>query len=200
MHGKGNVPEISLFRQSFHDENVVADLPFEFEIDIRIFAQGGLEVVERKLFKLLFARGRLTGFGSVCGKAGDEVLQFFCALFGFFILLFLLTGEKLTRLIPKIVIADIHIDLSEIHVADIRTDLVEKMAVMRNDDDGVFEIHQIVFQPAHRLDVEVIGRLVQKQHVGIAEERLRQKDAHLLLRIEIGHRGIMQIFGNLQSI
>ena len=71
---------------------------------------------------------------------------------------------------------------------------------MRYDDNRVFEIHQIIFQPAHRFDIEVVRRLVQKQHVGVSEQCLRQQNAHLLFCVQIRHQRIMQLFGNFQSV
>ena len=71
---------------------------------------------------------------------------------------------------------------------------------MGNDDNGIFEIHQIVFQPAHGFDVEVIGRLVEKKDVGVSEKRLRQQYADLLFRVELAHGGIMKFLRNLQGV
>ena len=59
---------------------------------------------------------------------------------------------------------------------------------MGDDDDGVLKFEQVIFQPAHRLDVEVVGRLVQKQHVGVAEQRLRQQYLDLELCVQLAHR------------
>ncbi|MBQ1754046.1 MAG: hypothetical protein II002_03835 [Bacteroidales bacterium] len=38
---------------------------------------------------------------------------------------------------------------------------------------------QVVFQPLDGLDVEMVGRLVEQQHVGPAQQDLRQFDAHV---------------------
>ena len=60
-----------------------------------------------------------------------------------------------------------------------RADLVEKMAVMRHHDDGLLKRQQEVFEPGNRLDVEMVGRFVEQQNVGISKQRLRQQDFHL---------------------
>ena len=62
------------------------------------------------------------------------------------------------------------------------------MPVVRYNDDGIRKIKQIIFQPSHRFDVEVVGRLVEQQHVRIAEKRLRKQYFHLHFRIEIRHQ------------
>ena len=41
-----------------------------------------------------------------------------------------------------------------------RADLVQKVPVVRYYDDGIFEVEQVIFQPADSLYVEVVGRLV----------------------------------------
>lgn len=71
---------------------------------------------------------------------------------------------------------------------------------MGNNDDGVFKIHQIIFQPPHRADVEVVRRLVEEQDVGISEQCLREQDADFLFCVQPGHRGIMQFFGDFQRV
>ena len=49
-----------------------------------------------------------------------------------------------------------------------------------------------VFQPADGVDVEVVGRLVQQQDVGIGEQRLRQQHAQLEARRDRAHRSLVQ--------
>ena len=51
---------------------------------------------------------------------------------------------------------------------------VEKGAVMGDGDDAALETHQQVFEPFDRIHVEVVGRLVQQQHLGPADQRLSQ--------------------------
>ena len=45
---------------------------------------------------------------------------------------------------------------------------------MRDDQHRVFVIRQVVLQPRDRRPVEVVGRLVEQQVVGFAEQGLRQ--------------------------
>src|SRR5438477_5374424 len=45
---------------------------------------------------------------------------------------------------------------------DVRTDAVEEPAVVADDDGAACEILKRFFQCAHRVHVEVVGRLVQK--------------------------------------
>jgi len=47
------------------------------------------------------------------------------------------------------------------------------------------------FQPADRIDVEVVGRLVEQQDVRVGEQRLRQQHAQLPARRHRAHRAVV---------
>ena len=80
-----------------------------------------------------------------------------------------------------------------------RTHRVEEVAVVRNDEHRVFVIRQVVFEPCDRRPVEVVGRLVEQQVVGFAEQGLRQQHAYLLLGAQIGHQLIVQRLFDAQA-
>ncbi len=48
---------------------------------------------------------------------------------------------------------------------------------MRDEDDGAGVLAEKLLQPLDRLDVEVIGRLVEEQDRRLGDERAREKDA-----------------------
>ena len=50
---------------------------------------------------------------------------------------------------------------------------------MRHEDQRAAVAQQEVFQPGDRVDVEVVGRLVEEHDVGVADEPARQQDAPL---------------------
>ena len=52
----------------------------------------------------------------------------------------------------------------------------------------------------HRLQIQVVGGLVQQQHAGLAEKRLGQQDAHLLAALQLRHLALMQRFRNIQTL
>jgi hypothetical protein len=57
---------------------------------------------------------------------------------------------------------------------DVRRDPVEEPAVVADDDGAAGELQQGVLQRAERLDVEVVGRLVEEQQVAALLERQRE--------------------------
>ena len=56
------------------------------------------------------------------------------------------------------------------------------------DDHRAVALVEHVFQPADGGDVEVVGRLVEQQDVGIGEQRLRQQHAQLPAGRDFAHR------------
>ena len=58
---------------------------------------------------------------------------------------------------------------------------------MRNQHQRTRKFLQIIFQPLDRLDVQVVRRLVEQQHVRFAQQDLRQLDTHIpALRESLG--------------
>ena len=57
--------------------------------------------------------------------------------------------------------------------------VVHEGAVVRDHDHGAFIAAQKAFEPFHAFEVEMVGRLVKQKHVGLANQKLREGDAHL---------------------
>lgn len=60
---------------------------------------------------------------------------------------------------------------------DRRDGAVEKLAVVRNDDDGRLDAPKPVFEPDERVDVEMVRRFVKEQQVGRTHQRPGERDA-----------------------
>src|SRR5215218_6216421 len=60
---------------------------------------------------------------------------------------------------------------------DVGRDAVEEPAVVRDDDRAAGEFEQRVLERAQRVDVEVVGRLVEQEQVAAAAQQLREVDA-----------------------
>ena len=67
---------------------------------------------------------------------------------------------------------------------------------MRNDDHRALALVEHALEPANRVDVEVIGGLVEQHDVGIREQRLREQYAQLPARRHLAHRPLMQRLGD----
>ncbi|MCY1294643.1 hypothetical protein D9M69_417370 [compost metagenome] len=62
---------------------------------------------------------------------------------------------------------------------------------MGNDDHGAVTRREDVFQPADGVDIQVVGRLVQQQHVRVREQRLGQQYAQFPAGGDFAHRAEM---------
>ena len=67
---------------------------------------------------------------------------------------------------------------------------VHEGAVVADDEDGAIVARDKAAQPLDALEVQVVGGLVQEQQVGVAQEELGQRDAHLPAARELGARAL----------
>ena len=67
---------------------------------------------------------------------------------------------------------------------------VHEGAVMANDEYGAVVVGDKTAQPLDAFEVQVVGGLVQKQQVGVAQEELSQRDTHLPAARELGARAL----------
>ena len=65
-------------------------------------------------------------------------------------------------------------------------DRLEQRPVVGDEDDGALVLEQGVLERLAALDVEVVGRLVEDQHVGTGGDEDRQREATLLAARDVG--------------
>ncbi|MNH15483.1 hypothetical protein D3C79_750970 [compost metagenome] len=73
-----------------------------------------------------------------------------------------------------IVIAGPGGDGAPIEIDDPGRQLVDELPIVGDEDDGAAKILEELFQPVDGVDVQVVGRLVQQQQIGVAGERTGQ--------------------------
>ena len=69
-------------------------------------------------------------------------------------------------------------------------DVVQEVTVMGHHHHGAGVIVQRVFQPGDAFGVQMVGRLVQQQQVGLFQQQLAQRDPALLAARQFRHRRI----------
>ena len=106
----------------------------------------------------LFLGQQLVGLG-----ADDSFLR------ELFFLLQLVLGE----------VARVGAQLAAVELDDARCDTVKEGAVVRDRHHAALEVDEEVLEPLDRVQVQVVGRLVEQQHVGAAHQGLAQRDAFL---------------------
>ena len=79
------------------------------------------------------------------------------------------------------------------------TNRVEEVAVVADNQHCVLEVCQIVFKPHNGFKVEVVGRLVQQQVVGLSEEGACQQDTYFLLTAHVLHQRVVEFFRDTQA-
>ena len=151
---------------------------------------------------IFFARGGLLALGHVGRESADKLLQLLALLVGLHALVLLLAQGELARLVPKGVVAGEDRHLAKVDVDGLRAHGVEEVAVVADDEDGLIlvDLAQVVLQPLHGLEVEVVGGLVEQQVVGLAEEGFGEHHAHLLVVAELARQLLVQALGDTQVL
>ena len=78
-----------------------------------------------------------------------------------------------------------------VQLQDPLRDVVEEVAVVGDGDDGARVLLEEPLQPLDRLGVEVVGRLVEQQQVGVLEQQPAERDAALLAAGQRGDVGVV---------
>ena len=99
-----------------------------------------------------------------------------------------------------VVAAGVGDDRLVVDVGDVRADAVQEVAIVRDDDQRAVVADQELAQPVDRVEVEVVGRLVEQQRLRMAEERLRQQHADLLAALQLRHLLLVQRVGNVEAL
>ena len=80
--------------------------------------------------------------------------------------------------LEAVVVAAIGDQLEVFQVHDPFGDPVQQVAVVGDQQQGAGIGSEVAFEPERRLQVEMIGRLVQQQEIGLGKQQRRQGDAH----------------------
>ena len=70
-------------------------------------------------------------------------------------------------------------DVAQHHLDGAVGHRVEETPVVADEKQRATARLEVVFQPLDGLDVQVVGRLVEQEHVRLAEQDLRELDAHI---------------------
>ncbi len=61
---------------------------------------------------------------------------------------------------------------------DVGADVVQERLVVRDDEEGLLPVLEVVVQPDDGVQVEVVRRFVEHEERGLDEERSSQRDTH----------------------
>ena len=86
------------------------------------------------------------------------------------------------------VVALVGVRAAAVELEDPLGDVVEEVPVVGDGQDGALVVGEVLLEPQHALGVEVVGRLVEQQQVGLGQQQLAQRHAALLTTGEVGDR------------
>ncbi len=86
------------------------------------------------------------------------------------------------------VVARVGMQPSALDVQDAADDRIEELAIVRHEQQCPAVLPQPFLQPQHRIEVQVIGRLIEQQQLGAVHECTRQVGAHAQAPRELAQR------------
>src|SRR6266481_2404644 len=176
------------FCQAFEIDHVLAEALGHGNRDLR-----GLGLLLAGLLQeLLVALVARLGFGLACLRRGRDpfLLARQGALMRRLFAALLLETLLLLRQ-PGGVIAFIGNAPAAVELENPPGDVVEEIAVVGDDQDRTGILPQMAFQPGYRFGVEMVGRLVQQQKIGLVEQQPAQCDAATLAAGKLCDIGIV---------
>ena len=177
--------------QTLDFENLIARLALHREDDARILAARRTNFLDIKFFEHLFTRCSLFRLRYIGRETTNELFQFLALLLRLLTLVLRLTKGQLRRLIPERIVAREHRHLAKVDIDRLRRNGIEEVAVVAHDEHALFQRTQVFLQPLHGIEVEVVGRLVEQQVVGVSEQRFRQHHAHFFVVRQFRHQLIV---------
>jgi len=144
------------------------------------------------LLQLLEAALHLHGFGGLVAETLYKVLDvgylFLLVLVGAQLLLTALGAQYDILVVLDLVVFDVAAGYLDGAVGDI----VDEGAVVAHQHHGFGRLGEKLLKPLYALDVEVVGRLVEQEHVGLLQENLGELDAHAPATGELA-RGAVEV-------
>ena len=83
-------------------------------------------------------------------------------------------------------------ELAAFEMQDVVRDVVEQIPVVADDEKRRGLALEIIGEPEHAFEVEIVGRLVEQQNVGRGKEDRRKRHAHSPAAREFGERAVLR--------
>ena len=131
-----------------------------------------------KALDLLFLGLGAGGHRGLGAEAVDELLE--VGDFALLVLedggLLLLAGDALGEVV--VVVAGVAVERAAAQLEDAGAEDVEEGAVVGNDQQAARVTRQVILEPEQRLEIEVVGRLVEDKQGGLGDEQAGEMGAH----------------------
>ena len=197
VHGEVEVVVHALVAEMLHQaaaaHHLVAGARRLHEVEVDGFLLfRNLDELFLQALKTLRALLGLAGLRGLVAKALDELFQ----VLHFLKLLGALLAQALDALFARLevrgIVALVQVDAAVGHLGHAVDHVVHELAVVADHDDGALVAAQETFKPFDRFQVQVVRGLVEHEHLGVAHQKLRQRDAHLPAAREV-RGGLLQV-------
>ena len=98
------------------------------------------------------------------------------------------------------VVAGVAARFAVFYLVDDVDDLIEEHSVVRNDDDRAAVFDKVILEPFDRAKIEVVGRLVEEQHLRFREQEPQQRDLRALAAGELAQRARKIAFREAETL
>src|SRR5699024_5196020 len=102
--------------------------------------------------------------------------------------------------IPEIIVSGIELDLTIVNICCVCTYFIQEIAVMGYYNDCIIKVDQKFFQPFDSVQVQVVGGLIQKQDIRVAEKCLGEKYLYFFTSLQIRHKRVMERSINTKTV
>ena len=166
--------------QILHDDQLVIGLNVVLKAKVQLPRLGSRGLDDLELFQLLAAALGHLRRGGAHKIAVHVVLQFGSFFYSgvMQLLLALVSGLALGQI--GRVVAAVGLDALAAQLPNAGADGVEEVAVMADNEHRTAVGFQIIFEPLHRFQVQMVRRLVQNQQVGALQQQPCQTQPGLL--------------------
>lgn len=97
-------------------------------------------------------------------------------------------------------VALVGLQLEALVVDDVLADAVEEARVVGHDDGSAGRVLQVLLEPLDVLHVQVVGRLVEQQNVGVLEDSTAQGELHLPATGQRGDETVDHVVGEAELV
>ena len=77
--------------------------------------------------------------------------------------------------------------------------VVHERSVVADDDDGARVAAEEAFEPLHAFQVQMVRRLVEQEHLGVSDQQLRKRNAHLPAARKLARHAAHVVFFKAQA-
>ena len=160
------------------DNGVVATTQTRWELQVQCRVVDLIDLDGHNLFQLLHLLLHLYSLGGLIAEALNKLAHLL-----YFLLLILVGSELLftTLLTQYDILVVFHLIVNDLTTRNLQRaigNIIDEGTVVTDQYHSLCRLRQPLLQPLYRLDVQMVGGLVEQQHIRLLQQNLRQLDTH----------------------